>query len=129
MIMNKFKTILNDVLYVSKLTGTKNKKILITSSILLSQLSAGIDLFLIATFASIVAKQNTNIESLNNILVIIDKNRVLVILLVFTRYAVHYLQATILKKIVTEAKIIPYINVLKKISFILSMPKYLKTDR
>ena len=43
--------------------------------------------------------QPLSFKFLNNILVIIDKNRVLVILLVFTRYAVHYLQATILKKI------------------------------
>ena len=38
--MKKIKAILSDVLYVSKLTGTKNKKVLILSSVLLSQLSA-----------------------------------------------------------------------------------------
>ena len=80
--MNKLKIIFNDVFYVSKLTKTKNKKILIFISILLSQLSAGIDLFLIATFASIVANQFTNIEALNNVLNVIDQNRILVVVLV-----------------------------------------------
>jgi len=97
--MNKLKIIFNDVFYVSKLTKTKNKKILIFISILLSQLSAGIDLFLIATFASIVANQFTNIEALNNVLNVIDQNRILVVVLVIFRYVVAYFQAIILKKI------------------------------
>jgi ABC-type multidrug transport system fused ATPase/permease subunit len=103
--MNKFKNILKDVLYISRLSGTKNKKILIVSSILLSQLSAGIDLFLIATFASIIADQYTNIEVLNSILLIIDEYRIVVILLVISKYVITYLQAAILKKIEIEVTI------------------------
>ena len=97
--MNKLKNIFNDVSYISKLTKTKNKKILIITSISLSQLSAAIDLFLIATFAAIVANQYTNIDVLNNALFIIDENRFLVVLLVIFRYVVAYFQAIILKKI------------------------------
>ena len=96
--MNKLKNIFNDVSYISKLTKTKNKKILIITSISLSQLSAAIDLFLIATFAAIVANQYTNIDVLNNALFIIDENRFLVVLLVIFRYVVAYFQAIILKK-------------------------------
>ena len=81
--MKNFKDIVNDILYVSKLTKTKNKKVLILASILLSQFSAGIDLFLIATFASIIASQNTNIDLLNIVLEVIDENRFLIIFLVF----------------------------------------------
>lgn len=97
--MKNFKDIVNDILYVSKLTKTKNKKVLILASILLSQFSAGIDLFLIATFASIIASQNTNIDLLNIVLEVIDENRFLIIFLVFFRYLVAYTQAIILKKI------------------------------
>ena len=96
--MKNFKDIVNDILYVSKLTKTKNKKVLILASILLSQFSAGIDLFLIATFASIIASQNTNIDLLNIVLEVIDENRFLIIFLVFFRYLVAYTQAIILKK-------------------------------
>tara|TARA_B100000900_G_scaffold416277_1_gene450945 strand:- start:22734 stop:24347 length:1614 start_codon:yes stop_codon:yes gene_type:complete len=97
--MKRLKNIFNDVSYVSKLTKTKNKKILIITSIILSQFSAGIDLFLIATFASIVANQFTNIEALNIILDAIDQYRFLVIFVVIFRYVVVYFQAIILKKI------------------------------
>jgi ABC-type multidrug transport system fused ATPase/permease subunit len=97
--MNKLKDIVNDILYISKLTKTKNKKILIFSAILLSQFSAGIDLFLIATFASLIAFQDTNIEIINIVLTVINENRILIIFLVILRYLVAYSQAIILKKI------------------------------
>jgi ABC-type multidrug transport system fused ATPase/permease subunit len=97
--MNKINKIFKDILYISKLTKTKNKKILIITSISLSQVSAGIDLLLIASFASIVASQVTNVEIINSILEIIDKYRILIVLLVTSRYIVTYLQSAILKKI------------------------------
>ena len=97
--MNKIKNIFKDILYISKLTKTKNKKVLIITSISLSQVSAGIDLLLIASFASLVASQLTNVEIINSILEIIDKYRILIVLLVTLRYTVTYLQTAILKKI------------------------------
>ena len=97
--MKKYKDIFEDILYVSKLTKTKNKKVLIFTSISLSQVSAGIDLLLIATFASLIASQLTNIEVINSILELIDQNRILIVLLVISRYSVAYLQSAILKKI------------------------------
>ena len=51
--MNKLKDVIKDILYVSKLTGIKNKKIIIASSIILSQLTAVTDLALIAVFAAV----------------------------------------------------------------------------
>ena len=65
--MNKLKDVIKDILYVSKLT-VKNKKIIITTSIALSQLTAATDLALIAVFAAVIAKQFTNIEFVNIIL-------------------------------------------------------------
>ena len=67
--MDNIQKIIKDILYVSKLTGTKNKKLLIFTSIVLSQLTVAVDLLLIAVFASLIADQFTNIELLNNILV------------------------------------------------------------
>tara|TARA_B110000003_G_C16654696_1_gene536007 strand:+ start:8724 stop:10337 length:1614 start_codon:yes stop_codon:yes gene_type:complete len=97
--MKKLKVIFNDIVYVSRLTKTKNKKILIFLSISLSQLSAAIDLLLIATFAAVVANQYTNIVILNSALEVINEYRLLVVILVILRYFVAYVQAIILKKI------------------------------
>ena len=80
--MNKINNLVKDILYISKLTKTKNKKVLIITSISLSQVSAGVDLLLIATFASTVASQLTNVEIINSFLQIIDNYRILIVLLV-----------------------------------------------
>ena len=66
--MKKKKKVIDDILYVSRVTQTKNKKIFISSSIILSQVTAGTDLLLIGVFASIIANQYTNIEYLNVVL-------------------------------------------------------------
>ena len=62
--MKKYKDIFEDILYVSKLTKTKNKSFNFTS-VSLSQLSAGIDL--LCYVSSLVASQLTNIELINYI--------------------------------------------------------------
>lgn len=97
--MKKFRQIVLDIIYVSRLTKTKNKKILIFSSIVLSQLTAGTDLFLIAIFASIIADQYTNIDILNNAISIFIDNKLLIVLIVLLRYGINYSQFSILKKI------------------------------
>ena len=48
--MEQIKKIFNDVLYVSKLTGTKNKKITIFFAVVLSQLTAFTDVLIIILF-------------------------------------------------------------------------------
>ena len=97
--MNKLFTIFKDILYVSKLTKTKNKKILILLSIVFSQLTAGTDLMLIGIFASIIANQFTNVKLLNDFLVFFNENRVFIVILIFIRYLINYFQFSILKKI------------------------------
>ena len=97
--MNKLFVIIKDILYVSKLTKTKKKKILITNSILLSQLTAGTDLLLIGVFASIIANQYTNLATLNEILNFFNNNRAYVMLIIIFRYLLNYYQFSILKKI------------------------------
>lgn len=96
--MNKLIQIIKDILYVSKLTDTKNKKYLVLASIILSQVIAGTDLLLIGVFAAILANQFTNFDILNNLLNFFLENRVLIVFTVLIRYFVNYLQFTILKK-------------------------------
>ena len=66
--MNRVKQVIDDIFYVSKLTKIKNKKLLIISSVILSQLSAGTDLLLIGIFAAVITNQFTNVDVLNLIL-------------------------------------------------------------
>ena len=97
--MSNFKDVISDILYVSKLTGTKNKKLLIFLSIVLSQLTAGSDLLLIAIFAAVIADQLTNIESFNSFLYFVVEYKVTIVFLVLGRYLINYFQYSILKKI------------------------------
>ena len=96
--MKNIVQVVKDILYVSKLTNTKNKKFLIAASIVLSQLTAGTDLMLIGIFAAIIADQFTNVETLNILLEFFINNKILIVLTVLFRYLVNYLQFAILKK-------------------------------
>ena len=87
--MNNIKKILKNVLYVSKLTGTKNKKILIFTSVILSQLSAFTDVALIGIFAALIANQFTNIDLVNSFLNFILVNKPLIVAIVFLRYFLY----------------------------------------
>jgi ABC-type multidrug transport system fused ATPase/permease subunit len=103
--VKKIKKVLDDIIYVSRLTQTKNKKLLISSSILLSQLAAGTDLLLIGIFASIIAGQFTNLEYLNLVLDFFIGNKQFIIVVIFIRYYFNYLQFIILKKIEIDVTI------------------------
>lgn len=97
--MNNFKNIVSDILYVSKLTGTRNKKVLIFLSVTLSQITALLDVFLIAIFANLIVQQLTNIEYINNVLLFVIENKLLLFFVVITRFFFQYHQNMILKKI------------------------------
>ena len=101
--MNNIKKIFKNVLYVSKLTGTRNKKILIITSVALSQLSAFTDVALIGIFAALIANQYTNIELVNSFLNFILENKSLILIIVFLRYFFQYNQNMIIKKIEQNA--------------------------
>ena len=53
--MNQIKTVIRDVLYVSKITKVNNKKLLIASVTLLAQLTAITDIAIISLFAAVVS--------------------------------------------------------------------------
>lgn len=97
--MKQFKKILTDVLYISKITKTNNKKILTIVSVILSQLSAYTDILIIAIFSSIIASQSTSINFVNRILDFFVTNPLFIIFLVVFRYIFQYFQKTIIYKL------------------------------
>ena len=77
------KKIIAEVLYVSKLTGTNNKKVLIVMSVFFSQLAAITDLSLIAVFSYFITGENTQILFVNNLLDYFSENQYLILLLLY----------------------------------------------
>lgn len=97
--MSKFKNILHDILYVSKITGTKNKKILIFSSVALSQLTAFTDVAIISIFSLLVTDEKSGIYLIDIALTFIESNKYILIFLVILRFLFMYFQRIILMKI------------------------------
>ena len=97
--MNYLITLFKDILYVSKVTGTQNKKILIFTSIVFIQLSVLIDVFLIGLFAFLIANQQTNIEIVDTIASFFGDNRILILPIVLIRFITLFLQSYILRRI------------------------------
>ena len=62
--MKLFKKIISDVSYVSKLTGTHNKKLIIAKAVIFSQICAFFDILIILLFAAIL----TGSYNLDNVL-------------------------------------------------------------
>ena len=97
--MKQFKQIIQDVIYISKITKTKNKKILTIISVFLSQFSALIDISIIAIFSVLIAEQYTSIQLVNSILDYFVENKLMIIVLVSFRYVFQYFQKTIIYKL------------------------------
>ena len=95
---NIFK-IVNDVVFVSKLTNTKNKKKLTIFSVLLSQLSAITDISIIAIFSALIADQFTSIKLVNNLILYVLDHKLFILILVIFRFSFQYFQKTIIYKI------------------------------
>ncbi len=113
--MKQLKKEINDVLYVSKITRTNNKKFLILFSVVLSQLSAFTDIFIIAIFSALIADQFTSIELFNQILDYFVNNKLYLIMLVVFRFVFQYLQKTIIYKIELEVNKNLKIHILNEI--------------
>ncbi len=97
--MRNFRKVVKDILYVSKITRVGNKKLLILSVTLLSQLTAVSDIAIIAIFASIIADQFTNIEFINELILFILDYPILIALLVVFRFIFLYLQQILIKNL------------------------------
>ena len=96
--MKKLKKIVKDTLHVSKLTKTRNKKIIIFTSVFLSQAIAYLDIIIILFFTSLLTNELDIPEVLNRFLFLFDFDSLLPILIVF-RYIFTYSQANIVKKL------------------------------
>ena len=97
--MSKFKNILRDIIFVSRISKTKNKKLLIITSVILTQVAAYTDIGIIVIFSAIIVDQYTGIEFLNNIISIFVNNVYFLPLLVVLRFFFQYAQKMILKNI------------------------------
>ena len=93
------KKIIAEVLYVSKLTGTNNKKVLIVMSVIFSQLAAITDLSLIAVFSYFITGENTQILFVNNLLDYFSENQYLILIIVISRFFFQYSQSMMLKQL------------------------------
>ena len=97
--MNYIKTLYKDVLYVSKITGTNRKKLLVLTSVIFSQLAVVTDVFLIGLFAYLIADQKTNIQIIDLIAEYFKTYSFLIIFLVVLRFLFLFLQSYILRRI------------------------------
>lgn len=95
--MNLIKRVINDVRYVSKLTGTHNKKIIIVKAVIVSQLTAFSDIIIILLFAAIITGSFDNENILRPFIEIVLDYKLLLPLIVFLRFAAIYYQSMLLK--------------------------------
>ena len=102
--MISIKKIIKDILYVSKLTGISKKKITVTISVILSQFSAYLDIFIIVTFAGIITGNYEGIDSLQSLFIFINENKYFLVILVVTRFWFMYLQISLLKRLEINVK-------------------------
>jgi len=97
--VSQIKKIIQDVLYVSKVTQTQNKKILTILSVFFSQITAYTDIAIIAVFSAIIANQFTAIDFVDKIINYFIENKILIVLLVVARYIFQFYQKVIIYKI------------------------------
>ena len=97
--MNQVKSIIRDVLYVSKITKVNNKKILIVAVTLLAQLTALTDIAIISLFAALIANQYTNIEFVNEIIRSIISYPLVILFMVVFRFIFLYYQQILIKNL------------------------------
>ena len=97
--MNLIKKVINDVRYVSKLTGTHNKKIIIIKAVVVSQLTAFSDIIIILLFAAIITGSFDSENILRPFIEIVLDYKLLLPLIVFIRFAAIYYQSMLLKSL------------------------------
>ena len=82
--MEKLRIFVNDILYVSKKTGTNNKKLLILTSVLLSNLTAAADIGIIVLFTRFFSDGTTYGERFEEIIdILLSTKFFLPILIIF----------------------------------------------
>ena len=95
--MRKLKIFVNDILYVSKKTGTNNKKLLILASVLLSNLTAAADIGIIVLFTRFFTDGTTYGAGFEDFLDLLFSFKLFLPLLIIMRFIFVYFQNYILK--------------------------------
>jgi len=101
--VKNIKEIVSDILYVSKITKTNNKKITILFSVFLTQLIAFSDIGIILFFTTIFSDLNVLPEELNYFNFLFEIKILLPVIIAF-RYYIQYLQSVVLKKLEQEVQ-------------------------
>ena len=96
--VNNLREIVSDILHVSKITKTKNKKAIIAISVLVSQVIALADISIILFFTSIFSDLSILQRTLN-ILIFCLKSKYSLPLLIVFRYYSQYFQSVLIKKL------------------------------
>lgn len=96
--MNNLKEIVSDILHVSKITKTKNKKAIIAVSVLVSQVIALADIAIILFFTSIFSELSILPEKFEYFNFLFEMQILLPVLIVF-RYYSQYFQSVLIKKL------------------------------
>lgn len=101
-IFKNIKVMYQDIIYVSRITKTKNKKIRILFSVFLSNVVAGLDISLILIFSTIITDQFQSDNFLNSFIEIFLNNKFLIPFLVIFRFVAIYIQNLNLKLLETD---------------------------
>ena len=96
--VNNLKEIVSDILYVSKITKTQNKKVIIIFSVFLTQLIAFSDIAIILFFTTIFSDLSVLPETIQFLNYLFEIDILLPIIIAF-RYYIQYLQSVTIKKL------------------------------
>lgn len=97
--MKKFKKIIADVLFVSKIINTNNKKIIIFTAVVLAQLTAISDIGLILFFAAIITGTFDQSNLFTPLVELILEYKFILPIIVVARFSFIYAQSVTLKKL------------------------------
>ncbi len=100
--IKKLKIMYRDVLYISKITDTRNKKIRILLTVVLSNFVAAVDIGLILIFSAVITNEFQSDNILSFIVDIFLKYRFLIPFLVVARFVFVYIQSINLKMLELE---------------------------
>ena len=100
--IKKLKIMYRDVLYISKITDTRNKKIRILLTVVLSNFVAAVDIGLILIFSAVITNEFQSDNMLSFIVDIFLKYRFLIPFLVVARFVFVYIQSINLKMLELE---------------------------
>ena len=117
MLLKSIRHSFENILYVSKISTVKNKKIKIFLSLVLSNLSVLFDIFIILYFSHLLSSKSTNELNLiyRSVLGFLLENNYLMIFIVIFRFLFFYLEKIILQKLTLEIRESLRIYLLKEI--------------